>query len=384
MDDNRTVHCIVLGGGAAGLCLGYYLAKKQTSASELVILEKRESYKDDRAWCFWENPDNTTWLSDLVSKNWWQWEISGQGQVVTHQATNRPYCYLRSGDFYDTAVKQIHSSPHVSLKTGVDVYGVEEKNNRCFVKTSKGTFQSKYIIDTREPTKRELAGSKLLQAFVGYEVRFDQNILDPKRASVMRNIVANDGELSFEYMLPFDSAHALIEQTVFTYDSIDFDYLEKRLQQTIDRLQGRRMTEIIRCEKGVIPMGLRLVKRPRKSRLYRGGVRGGAARPSSGYALNRIDQWAKVCSDRLYSGKTPCDAYVGSMVERSLDSIFLRVLNDHLRDGPQIFTQMAKGTTGDQFAAFLSGSNAPSVLCSVISKMPKKLFLEAVAQELVG
>ncbi len=48
------VDLLILGGGCAGLSLASRLAEFGKDAPKVLIIEQRESYTNDRTWCFWD------------------------------------------------------------------------------------------------------------------------------------------------------------------------------------------------------------------------------------------------------------------------------------------------------------------------------------------
>ena len=377
----RKYDCIVVGGGAAGLCLGAYLSKEGTREHSCLILERRAEYTDDRTWCFWKDPNDPSWIEDMISKQWWHWEISGKGETISHQASERPYCYVRSSDFYGRAVSQIKQCSQVTLKTGVEVSETCEVDEGCSVRTDRGDYFAKYVIDARPQLASGSESNGLLQVFVGREIVFHKPIFNPHRAVLMGNLAADHRAVWFQYLLPLDPYRALVEETAFALDHIESEELDSRLAKTIRKLAGGQNFETLRVETGMIPMQPIKASVGGGSRIIRAGLAGGAARASTGFAIRRIDRWAKQCAAELAAGNPPCIAYSGKTIERSLDRIFLRAVRSNISRCPEFFLRMAKATTGDQFAAFLSGSSDPRVLYPVISGMPKRPFIVAATQD---
>ena len=64
-----------------------------------------------------------------------------------------------------------------------------------------------------------------------------------------------------------------------------------------------------------------------------------------------------------------------SKLSQFMDSKFLRVLRNEPSSMREIFHEMARGMTGDEFARFLSDRFNIKIAAKVIYKMPKWLFL---------
>ena len=71
---------IVIGGGCAGLSLARRLIEDE-STLRVLILEHRDAYSDDRAWCFWENSDHS--LKNLEAKTWATWQCSCADDAIS-------------------------------------------------------------------------------------------------------------------------------------------------------------------------------------------------------------------------------------------------------------------------------------------------------------
>ena len=79
---------LIIGGGCAGLSLAYEYAQMKSSKLSVCILEKRESYYNDRTWCFWLGKQQNFSHRDIVSSSWRAWRFSSNNQSYVHHSEN--------------------------------------------------------------------------------------------------------------------------------------------------------------------------------------------------------------------------------------------------------------------------------------------------------
>ena len=92
-----------------------------------------------------------------------------------------------------------------------------------------------------------------------------------------------------------------------------------------ERVRGAAFT-ILRSESGILPMGPLPFKRPKNGTYIKAGLTAGGLRPSTGYAFQRIQKWAKICAERLAVGGPPVGHAADPWTLCAMDRIFLAVL----------------------------------------------------------
>jgi lycopene beta-cyclase len=117
---------------------------------------------------------------------------------------------------------------------------------------------------------------------------------------------------------------------------------------------------------------------PAPARFARAGLRGGAARPSTGYAYQRIQQMADICASQILRGADHLDLTIDSAMTRFMDGIFLRVLQRAPERGPALFAALFSNAPVDRLERFLSGSTHPIDRVSVMASLPPLPFLREV------
>lgn len=361
------VDIAILGGGCAGLSLA---ARLSTTDLSFRVIEPRQTYEDDRAWSFWRTgPDP---FVDCVRASWSRWTVAGPHRTVTRGSCRYPYQTVTAGAFYARALSLIDDAAQGSIACGVHAGAVEPKAGGSHVDTSDGGFTAAHVIDARTPRRRPDYG----QFFLGREIVTEDAVFDPGTVQLMHFRKGYSTGVDFLYILPFARDRALVEVTSFApsapADAVMADWLAQEIAAF-----GANAHSVLREERGALPMevGYRDPATPLVTRI---GLAGGAARPSTGYAFQRIQaQTEAVTRSLLRYGvpHVPRDRAMG----RFMDSVFLRVLQAAPDRGPALFESLFRNTPADRLERFLSGSTRPDDRLSVMTSLPPVPFLRAAA-----
>ncbi len=367
---------VILGGGCAGLSLARRLATARCKA-RVIVVEPRSAYTDDRSWCFWA-PSHDHAESHLVAQSWKQWRFSTlSGQTQTHEHPGMRYHYIRSQDFYDDACARIASHDAIEMKMGVRAQDVRRDSERYLVETDQGVLSTNAVVDTRSLPGESPA--LLYQCFLGLEIAHPP--LRPEQAHVAGLMEAMDCDrdgFHFLYVLPLGSERSLIEVTRFAQDRIDPETLRGQLDDQIIRLHGAA-TQCLRTESGVLPMGLtHAIPATSGPQHVYAGLAGGALRPASGYAFQRIQHWAEACTVSILSDRGVIGHPPEPMIRGLMDQVFLHALRAEPRRGADFFMALAKRLSPDAFVRFMSDTATFGDKVSVISALPPAPFLKAV------
>jgi lycopene beta-cyclase len=179
------------------------------------------------------------------------------------------------------------------------------------------------------------------------------------------------------YVLPTSSTRALVEVTVFGAMPLTPAQLRSRLDAAIAGYVGKIPFTILRSEHGILPMGLNETPATGHPSWVKVGLMAGAARPSTGYAFQRIQCWAAECAHALLSGKYPVAHQSDPLPLRTMDRIFLEVLRvDPARAGA-LFFSLFSGTDPARIIRFLSGLGSVTDCLAVVAAMPVSPFVRA-------
>lgn len=365
------VEVAILGGGCAGLSLARQLLASP-SAPETVVIEQRTSYENDRTWCFWT--DGSMDLDAWIEHRWPRWRFSREGLSHVMAAAGWNYACIPAGSYYRRMNKLLERHRSVRLWTGTRVLNVEPLAAGFRIDTDRGTILADRVVDTRPPPRQRLDASCLLQVFVGWEVEFETAVADPDCVGLMESLDCDVHGFRFDYVVPFSERRVLIEATRFSRGRPPVGLLQADLESAVERIAAGSAYRILRRERGTLPMGLPPLRQP-ESGWVRGGISGGAVRPSTGYAFLRIQKWANACAVALLRGENPVPHPVGSPLVQWMDRLFLSVLQKYPERGPELFMRLAERVPAKRLVRFLSDRGRPADHAAVIRSLPAVPFL---------
>ncbi len=351
----------VIGGGLAGLSLLHYLLHTDPTAAPRLLGPLSPAADTPHIWGFWK----THWLDEaaaLSRKSWSCWQIITDRGRITQQAQHRPYHVIDStvwlGHCLKTVRKSAVSHDPQPLTDNVQTSGI------CF--------------DSRPPkTDRTV----MLQHFHGFEIEAAKPVFTPDVMILMDFRCDQSKGIHFIYLLPFSSTNALVESTLFSFTPLSADYYHTAINTYLNTHYQLNDFQILRREKGVIPMGFFPV---RDRNLLAVGANGGCIRPSSGYAFSAVQRQSQQIARLLAAGK-PLNAQRDlpaphRWLDCQLDRIFLAVLAQHPQRAPELFLQLGRQMSGDNFAAFMSGQASISDYSTLIAAMPRGIFIAAALE----
>ena len=372
----KHIDLAILGGGCAGLSLARELAKSQTLGSILVI-EPRQTYQDDRSWCFWANDSQA--LSPWLGHSWPRWSFGKIDAQQQHRACDDyPYRYVRSIDFYRACLAAIKACPAIDLKLGQAVKELTALQSGWQITTDDDTYIAQQVLDTRPPPQTQLDQSTLQQCFLGAEIKLRRRTeIDTETVELMTDMRLVDGEFCFTYVLPFAPDHLLVEVTFFAKYPPTRLSLQNQLNQLL-ATRGWSDAEILRTEFAELPMGMPLMMNAKQKQPMLAGMRGGALRPSSGYGFLRIQNWAQRCAKQYIADGTLVGQTTSGFWIQKMDLIFLNVLQHEPARAAEIFDTLLSKTKPARLIRFMNDQATLSDCLQIVACLPKWPFLRAL------
>lgn len=366
----------ILGGGCAGLSLAMRLAESGLAAPKTLILEKNAQYLNDRTWCFWDegNPELKAW----VDHSWLNFEIKNGTNRFTKSCANNPYLMLSAKTFYNQAIAKIAlNEQSLTLLKNQEILEVTKIQHQLWrIITHNGAYTANKIVDTRPNFNNQQASSILWQSFIGDEVETSADVFD-RNAFVLMDFDASFSQgLGFVYVLPFSARHALLEYTVFSENALTAEKLREYGKPAFLKYLNGIDYKTLRTEFGQLPMGNQKIKKSSDPSYVYAGLFAGAARPSSGYAFQRIQQWAKQCSDALINHQLLVAPKKDAWTLAAMDEIFLSVLKSNPSKSIALFFNFFLHGKTTSVIRFLSDHARIVDYFSIISAMPSLLFLK--------
>ena len=343
----------IIGAGCASLSLA--AKSNELSGAKLHIIDPPRPDQSDHIWGFWA----MDWLDQarpIVRKSWHKWAIVTEQTNDVMQSEQHPYKALNRHKW----LTQCRDKAYVN---GVNFHeSLEDANLDADAE----------IFDSRPP---KVADGVMLQHFAGFEVRAPAGSFDDSTAILMDFRCDQSLGMHFIYCLPFSDREALVESTLFSPEQAPQNFYEKAIADWLGMIAKIADFDITRREAGVIPLGFFARHDPALPGI---GGNAGAIRPSSGYAFTFIQKQIDSALTRVKAGKSLGFDSPHRIIDLWMDRIFLSVLRHQPKIAPQIFSAMAAGLNGDEFAMFLSGEATMKLRCKVVMAMPIWPFLRAL------
>ena len=360
---------LVAGAGCAGLSFAVQLARRpRAERGRILLVDPRTGFGRDRTWCAFrfEHP-----FRDAVTHRWARWRV-GAGGAAVERGGARPYEEVSSELFYRTALERLLAADGVELTLGVSVSAIERDGDGVVARTSAGPVRARMAWDARggAPEVRRRPGEvDLRQLFLGWVVRTERPIFDPRVATLMDLGVPQDRGPHFVYVLPYAPDRALVEDTHFTGEAIEKAAHEATLRGWLEAHRAGAF-EIEHREEGSLPMRSAppVAGDPRIVRL---GLRGGAAKPSTGYAFAFVQRHAAALAAVAGDGRRPPpEVPVHPPAAALLDRVFLSYLQRHPRQAPRLFTALFDRAPPDALVRFLMEEEGAVDRLAVMAAMP--------------
>ena len=375
----EVVDLAILGAGCAGLSLAARLASGDGDL-RVVLIDPRTEFADDRSWSFWQHDHHP--LRDIVAHEWSGWTYSDlDGRSATHRVPGMSYQYIRGVDFYRWALAEIADDERIELRLGVAAHDLEavtlpDGSAGVRIATDQGALLARRAVDTRPRRTAAL----LYQCFSGVEVEHGGALpMEPDAVGLMTRMRSGAEGLGFVYVLPLSPTRALVEWTRFSPVPLAKSVVVAERDVELAAL-GLAGATVVRKEGGILPMGRADAGRlPVADTAIPGvvlaGNAGGALRDASGYAFQRIQQWARTCAGALARGEDPAPHPAEPWVRRQMDRIFLQAVRAHPERTADYFMAMARGVAPRRLLRFLTDRATAGDLASIIASLPLLPFL---------
>ena len=365
---------IILGGGCAGLSLALRLAALGPRCPRTLIIEARSVYINDRTWCFWGEPAAP--LRHLVQQRWNTLTVQTDVGQVRVDCSATPYQRISADAFYAEALIVIARTPAITLVLGESLNSAPRKVNQAWhVASRHGAYQAPLVIDTRASAPARSGAATLWQSFYGQEIACAAALFDPACVTLMDFRGTDPQRILFIYVLPLSARHALIEVTQFGPLPLGPAQLTTELELAIAARTGGVPFEVLRCEHGILPMGLHETGGTSDPSYVRAGILQGAARPATGYAFQRIQRWAECCASRLGEGALPLGHAADPPLLRALDGLFLSLLRAQPDIAPALLLRLFEAVECTRLTRFLSEQGSLADCARVVAALPKRPFL---------
>jgi lycopene beta-cyclase len=380
---------LVVGGGAAGLSLAYHLAQEPRLANKRVLLiEPVAKDQNDRTWSFWADAPG---MFDAIAAHQWH-KIAFRSPSFERTFDLKKYSYrtLRGLDFYQFVHRALAVHPEQFTLVRGEVADLVNTATGVQARTTTGqVFTADYAFDSRPPAiePQPTTYRYLLQHFVGWEVETTHDVFDPQVMEFMDFRGPQHHEARFIYVLPFSPRRALVEYTLFSptplakadYEAQIVEHLEHTLGLTTGQYQ------VIAEEVGAIPMTDHPLPARAGAHIINLGTRAGRAKPSTGYAFQRIQaQSARVVQALAATGYPPADPIGDKWQFRLFDTLLLDIMQRQGEQTRDIFTQLFQRNPVERIFQFLDEKTSWADNLRIMNSVSAGPFLRSIGQVLRG
>lgn len=366
---------MILGAGCAGLSLAYHLVERGVDRS-IVLIDPRTRHERDRTWCFFTGRPHP--FEALASHRWSRWRVRDRAWIE-RSAPAIHYQHLPADAFYQRCLARLEGRAEVRL--GVEAGGLRERRGGIEIETSAGPVEARVVFDSRPSHRPARAGElTLLQHFEGWHVRVERPAFDPSVATLMDFAVPQDHAIHFLYVLPYSPTEALVEATFFGGAVLDGEGYRRAIERYLTRELRLDRWTVVRRERGVIPMSTADTPLRASERIYRIGLPGGMAKPSTGYAFQAIQRFSEAFAERLEYDTLPDPPEPRPWRARSLDAIFLSYLSRYPERAPATFATLFERVDPALLVRFLSDDASPADCLRVMSALPLVPFTVETAR----
>ncbi|MEM9188494.1 MAG: lycopene cyclase family protein [Myxococcota bacterium] len=367
-----------MGAGCAGLSLAVRLLESVPGA-RMHLLEPRAKYTRDRTWCFFNVVEHP--FSEAIANRWSRWTVADRHGAVTRTARDLEYQHIPADAFYDLAQRRLRAGD-VNIELGQTVTSVEDRGDYVEVKTERGDrYRAGVVFDSRpefrQPPSARPDDIRLLQHFRGWFLRTDEPSFDPSCAILMDFRVHQSKGIHFIYVLPFSEREALVEDTFFSDTPLAREDYEASILRYL-KSKSIGSYQITDTEEGVIPMTTQTFEQRPSPRVYRIGLAGGMARPSTGYAFLGIQRYSKRLAEAFALQELPGAPPPQRVRTALMDRVFLSYVHSHPEEAPALYTRLFERVPPEIAARFLTEASSIGDDLRIMAALPTpKLAPEA-------
>ena len=381
MERNSRFDIIIAGAGAAGLTLIWYMLKSPLlREKKILVLDKTINTENDKTWCYWES-DNFD-LSNFIHHTWNELEVGADGKIFTEKLSKYSYNCIRNGDYAKIIINKAKEFPNITfLETPITSFN--SRNNTGVVSTEDGIFEAPIVFQSVMPSPgfdNSKIDISLIQHFIGWEIETNSDFFNPEKAIFMDFNVPQKNGVTFMYVLPTAENKALVEYTVFSDELLHENEYEAEIEVYLkDRYElNRKHYNVVRKEKGAIPMEDRQFDTWYCDHVMNIGTVGGLTKPTTGYTFIRIHNQSKEIVLDLEQNKKLSGSKASSYRFRVYDMMLLYLLYTDHEISLKIFHDLFKNNRFDSILRFLEEKTNIFQELSLFSTLPYTPFFKSI------
>lgn len=316
MDNHADI--IIVGAGLSGLMTAWRCLDMNPDLTATVI-EASDRIAGDHTWSFNltdVTPQLRDWIAPFIAHQWPQYDVKFPKRKRTLDIT---YCTGNSDTLRACVQTHIDSGRlKVILNTSVDALMQDH-----VVTSDEDVHKADCVMDARgfKPNDNVFLG---YQKFVGHVIRTAKPH-GLKNPIIMDATVEQLGGYRFVYCLPYSDTEVLVEDTYYTDGpELRSQEVDARIKDYIRDNLGVSEYEVLRRERGVLPITLAVDSSRSAERVLRLGIGGGHYHAVTGYSLPNAVRLADQIATQI---NTPTLAISAAHYHHISSEKFLRLLN---------------------------------------------------------
>ena len=349
----------IIGLGPSGLAVNKILYGN--SVHEIIAFENEDINNRDNFFGFWL----ADWMKpfeNIIEKKWFKWTIGNKKINIIHTSNDKPYCVISFKKWKNFCL-ETKNKLEIKNKKVAKYFPI--KNYFKVITDDNTEYYAEKIYDSRSTKEKK---DELIQHFYGINITVPDNTFNENELTLMY-FTGEKNLLHFMYILPFNHNKALVESTVFSKDVFNNSWYREKIYKYLNQKNIFDFKET-GTEKGIIPMFMAAEKNSTNPNVHNIGIRGGACKPSTGYAFSFLIKQIQLLK---YSKKNSVNIH--KFIERKMDKIFINFLKNNNEDG-QSFIKLASNLNGNEFQSFMMGNSNLLTKFKIVKSMPKLPFIK--------
>lgn len=364
---------VFIGMGASNsLILKKLLESNGFLNKNVAVIEAEQKNENDKTYCFWASPNDSIVeeLSSIINHSYNKIEIN---KGLPQDINSHPYYYIKSIDLYRYTASLIEQNKIARFQA--NCFDIIENLEFSSVLTDQGSFQAKFIFDSRPPKIDSSNHIHLHQSFYGMQVKFKKEVFDTNTFEMMNFDVEQNQFTQFFYVLPFSKNEALIELTRFGAEKIDLQYAKVVLSQKIATLFGPY--ELVTEEIGCIPMTNYQFPKCNLEGVLHTGARANLIKPSTGYGFKNMFLYAEEVAKKISKNEFKHISLRSKSRFKFYDSLLLIILLRWPYLGKEIFSKLFSAQKIATVFCFLDEKTSLFQEIKIFASLPFKPFIKA-------
>ena len=341
----------------------------------ILIIEPSSSHAS-KSICFWAESTASivTDNADIISRSWSHVQVPPSS---SQRVEPLRYYQLHSQQLYLSTLRLCQQHGVEIVQGFVD--SLESIDGRIQIQSTTGTLWADKVFDSRYTADTSASSSPgLLQTFYGAFVELTEQVFDTDTVTLMDFNVPQDGATQFMYVLPDSPTRALVEFTRFGTEPIDVAQAKNNIDEYIQSKWGEHA--LLDSEQGRIPMSFTAAQPSVKGITYI-GTRGGAVKPSTGYAFQTMFQHAKDICSNIRTNETV--QITASKRFEFYDRLLIDILIHHPHLGVAIFQRLFQTQRVSTVFTFLQQQTTVWQEAKIFMGLQWPPFLKALCKDVV-